>query len=198
MKTLPAVLVAILLSVGVTAYWFTSQTKRLIALAAASRAEQAEAARPEKPWDFWTPEMENMAKELAEQRSGFAKREADLSAREQRLASERAELDETRRKVEALRAEIDGKLVVVEAEEQKNLKTLANTYSRLTPPAAVAIFREMDDAVVARILALMKPEISSAILQELGSTPGPAGENAKRAADLTQKLRLLVPPKTAG
>lgn len=198
MKTLPAVVLAILLSVGVTALWFTRQTARLVAVAAAHRAEKVEASRPEKPWDFWTPEMENLAKELAASQAALVKRDADLAAREKRLAVERAELDEIRTRVEAMRADIDAKLVAVEAEEQKNLKTLANTYSRLTPPAAVAIFREMDDAVVARILALMKPEVSSAILQQLGASPGPDGENARRAADLTQRLRLLVPPKPAG
>ncbi len=192
LSPLPALVLALSLSVGAAWFWFQAHAARLIEIAVAHQAERVEASRPEKPWDFWTSEMEQVAKELAEQRALFARREAELSARETRLAEERRELEGVRRQIESLRVEIDSRLVQVAAQEQRNLKTLAATYSRLSPPAAVAIFNQMDDLLVSKLLSLMKPEVTSAILEELSRDPGPDGANVKRAAELTQRLRLLV------
>lgn len=189
----PALVLSLALSVGGAFFWFQHQAKRMIALAAAHRAEQIEAKRPEKPWDFWTPEMENVAKELAAQRERVARRETELHARETRLASERKELDELRTQIERMRAEIDARIVQINAQEQRNLKTLVATYSKLTPAAAVAIFKQLDDPLVAKLLSLMKPDATTAILEEFSRDPGPDGANVKRAAELTQRMRLLMP-----
>jgi flagellar motility protein MotE (MotC chaperone) len=196
LSPIPALFLSLLLSVGGVYFWFQGQLARFVQLAAATRAERAEAARPEKPWDFWTPEMEQVARELAEQRTRFGTRESELAARESRLAEERKQIEEARRQVELLRAEIDSRLMRIEAEEIKNLKTLVATYSRLSPASAVAIFREMDDVLVAKLLSLMKPETCSAILEELSRDPGPENINVRRAAELTERLRMLqsAPP----
>lgn len=187
------VLLAVLLSTGAVTYWFMGVSAGFITRVTAQRAVQAEAARPEKPWDFWTPEMEGVAKELADERATIARREAELSTWETRLVNERKELDALRYQVEKLRSEIDSRLVQVQAQELRNLKTLATTYSRLSPSAAVAIFGQMDDLLVAKLLSLMKPDVSTAILEEFSRDPGPDGANLKRAAELTQRLRLLLP-----
>ncbi len=192
---IPSVVLAILLSVGGVSVWFMRLTERLVAQAASTRVEEHEASRPEKPWDFWTPEMEVMVKELKEQREALLRRETALADWEKRLAAERAELDEVRKQVDGLRGEIDARLVEVQAQELRNLKTLATTYSRFAPASAVAVFSQMDDLMVAKLLSLMKAEVSSAILEELSRTPAPDNANVKRAAELTQRLRLLLPAK---
>jgi flagellar motility protein MotE (MotC chaperone) len=197
LSPIPAVVLAILLSVGGAFVLFQRQTATAIAAVVAHRAEKMEAARPEKPWDFWTPEMENVAKELAEQRERLKSREGELASWESRIAAERKELDVMRSQIEALRAEIDARLVQVEAQEQRNLKALVNTYSKLTPASAVAIFKQMDDALVAKLLALMKPDVTTAILEELSRDPGPEDVNVKRAAELTKRMRLLMPAPAA-
>lgn len=197
LSPIPAVALAILLSVGGAFLLFQRQAAAAIAAVVAHRAEKMEAARPEKPWDFWTPEMEQVAKELAGQRELLKSREGELAAWEARIAAERKELDVTRKQIEALRAEIDARLVQVEAQEQRNLKTLVTTYSKLTPSAAVAIFKQMDDALVAKLLALMKPDVTTAILEELSRDPGPDEANVKRAAELTRRMRLLMPAPAA-
>lgn len=173
------------------------ESSAIIQAAVAQKAAAAEAARPEKPWDFWTPEVENLAKELTEQRAAFARREAEIAAREKRIAEEARELDEIRRKVDALRSEISSRLVEVQAQEQRNLKTLAATYGKLSPAAAVALFGEMDDLTVAKLLSLMKPEMTTAILEEFSRNPGPENANVKRAVELSHRLRLLMPVKAA-
>lgn len=192
LSSVTALFLSLALSVGGAWFWFQTHAARLLETAVAHQAECIEAARPDKPWDFWTSEMEQVAKELAEQRALLARRDVELAAHEKRLADERAELDLVRRQIEALRAEMDSRLVQVAAQEQRNLKTLAATYSRLSPAAAVAIFNQMDDLLVSKLLSFMKPEVSSGILEELSRDPGPDGANVKRAAELTQRLRLLV------
>ncbi len=186
---------AILLSAGPVLALLWKESGALVSAAAVHRAEQIEAKRPEKPWDFWTPEVENLAKELTEQRAAIARREAEVAAREKRLTDEARELEQIRRQIESLRAEIGNRLVEVQAQELKNLKSLAVTYSRLTPASAVAIFGQMDDLMVAKLLSLMKPEVSSAILEEFSRSPGPDNVNLKRAAEISQRLRLLLPAK---
>ena len=197
MNTLSSLLFVVLLplslSVGGAYVWFSKQAELFVRTAAEQRVLRKEAGRPEKPWDFWTPEMENVAKELVERRNAFDRREAELVSLETRIAAERKSLDEARVAVEKLRAEIDARLVQVHAQEQKNLKSLVATYSKLSPPAAVAIFKQMDDTSVAKLLALMKPEIATAVFEEYSRDPGPENANVRRVVELTQRMRLLMP-----
>ena len=197
MNTLSSLLLVVLLplalSVGGAWVWFSKQAERFVRAAAEQRVLRKEAGRPDKPWDFWTPEVENIAKELAERRDAFALREAELASRETRIAAERKAVDEARAAVEKLRAEIDARLVQVHAQEQKNLKSLVATYSKLSPSAAVAIFKQMDDTTVAKLLALMKPEIATAVFEEYSREPGPDNANVRRVVELTQRMRLLTP-----
>lgn len=202
MKALSSPLVVILLAVLLSAapmlhlVWKHGQI--IVTAAAARRAAEVEAARPAKPWDFWTPEVENLAKDLTAERAKIAVREAEVAAREKRLVDEARELDQIRSQLARMRDEIDSRLVEVKEQELRNLKSLATTYSRLTPTAAVAIFNQLDDLTVAKLLSLMKPEIISAILEELSRTPGPDNANVKRAAELSMRLRLLIPTQKTG
>jgi len=161
-------------------------------LAAAVRVQQAaakEPVRPEKPWDFWTLEIENLASELKDMKATLAVREQAVAAREERLAADLRELEKTRTQIETLRTTVVAEMVQFEAEEAKNLKTLAKTYGELTPKAAVGIMRQMDETIVVKILHLMKSDAVSPILEEMGSSADP--ELAKRAAQLTDRLRLV-------
>lgn len=172
---------------GVGVFWREAR-----ALALAVRAQQAtahEPVQPDKPWDFWTLEIENLASELHDMKAALAVREQAVIAREERLAADLRELAKTRTQIETLRASVVAEMVQFEAEETKNLKTLAKTYSELTPKAAVGIMRQMDEAVVVKILHLMKSDVVSPILQEMGASADP--ELTKQAAQLTERLRLV-------
>ena len=198
MKALPApvvILLPVLLSVVPMMMMLTKASTALLGNISVQKAAEIEAKRPPKPWDFWTPEVENLAKELVEQKAGFAAREAELTTREKRIAAEAKELDVMRQQIESLRGEIASRITEVQAQELKNIKTLSNTYSKVTPAAAVAIFNEMDVPSVTKILSLMKVDLTSAILQEMGRSPGPDNVNAKRAAEISQRLRMMQPAK---
>ncbi|HOO92532.1 MAG TPA: hypothetical protein PKX94_03620, partial [Opitutales bacterium] len=69
---------------------------------------------------------------------------------------------------------------------------LAQSYSEMDPASTVRIFTHMENALVVKILSLMKPEIVAAVFGEM-SKPGDRPENQamiRRAAVLTEQLRL--------
>ena len=161
--------------------------------------DQMIAARPVAPvvegkeqgWDFWTIEIDGLSSELKEERARLRKQSDELNQRAARLASEQQELAKVRAEIEAMRAEINRKVIEITTDEMKNLRALAQTYSSLSPKGAVAILREMDDTTVVKILSLMKSDVVGPIFEEMAKTPGPDGLLARRAAILSEKLRLM-------
>ncbi len=183
---------AVLLSAGVGLFSLQQAAAPVIAQIIEERAK-AEAAKPakERGWDFWTIEIENLSNELKEERARLAKRAEQLDQRESRIVAERQELAVMRGEIEGLRKEIAEKVVTIREDEAKNLRALAQTYSALTPRAAVAIIREMDDVTAVKILFLMKPDTVGPIFEEMSKTTGTDGPLARRAAILSEKLRLM-------
>jgi len=80
----------------------------------------------------------------------------------------------------------------------KNLKSLSQTYSNLTPKAAVAIFTEMDDTTVVKILSLMKADVVGPIFEEMSKDKSEKNNQAQRAATLSERLRLMKAKSTTG
>ena len=170
------------------------------ATAKAAGAGAPEVLRPREtrpPWDMWTPEIEKLAKELRNQRDSLRNREQAVVQRETRLVAEVAELARTRKEIEAQRAEISQMLTAVGVDELKNLKSLAQTYSNLTPKAAVAIFSEMDDATVVKVLSLMKADTVGPIFEEMSKDKSEKNNQAQRAARLSERLRLMKSSKNS-
>lgn len=164
----------------------------IVAAAREARAEAEHGApRPEKPWDFWTVEIENLTAELKEQKKSLAERESTVEAKEVRVAAEMAELEKARKQIEDLRAALDRSLFRVAESESKNLRALATTYAAIEPQAAIAILSEMDETTVVKILSLMKPDAVAAILGEMGRIGFTNPDVLKRAASLSEKLRLI-------
>ena len=144
-----------------------------------------------RPWDFWSAETEEMIAELGREHARLDERTHDLDTLKTRLDGEKVELDRLREQITQSRQELDHATTELGEDETKNLRPLAQTYSRLTPRATVAIFREMDDATVLKILALMKTDAVGLIFEEMARTSDQNGTLASRAAALTDKLRLL-------
>jgi len=195
----PVFLIAIGLVTGLATGlgWFWHAAGAAVSHAAARRAAAPASAGPGAPWGFWTIEIENLAADLRDEMAKQHKREDQLDEREARFAAERQELEKVRSDIEAQRQEISGKLIEIQALEAKNLRTLAQTYTNLAPAAAVDIFRAMDDTTVVKILSLMKPDTVAPILETMAkSDTDPA--LAKRAAAITEKLRVVKPAAPAG
>ncbi len=195
----PIVIVALglLLGVGSGVGYFMKVAGPLIQHAREARLKAVKSNKPDAPWDFWTIDIENLASELKDEKAVLKKREEELNARDVRLATEQAELTKQRKELEALRGEISSKMTEIQADETKNLKNLAATYSTLTPKACLAIFKEMEDPTVVKLLSIMKPDVVGPLFEEMGKQADTDPAFAKRAAALSEKLRLIKAAKTA-
>lgn len=194
----PAIItvVAILagLAGGLVPLWRASQV--LVAHAIGGRVVKTNHLK-DQGWDFWTIEVDNLASELKDEKARMAKLSEQLDLRAARLTAEQKELEKLRTNIEATRKEIGDRVIEISADEQKNLRALSQTYMNLTPRAAVAIIREMDDTTVVKILSLMKADVVAPIFEEMSKTPDNGGVLARRAAILSEKLRLMKSSKTA-
>jgi flagellar motility protein MotE (MotC chaperone) len=137
-------------------------------------------------------EVDALVKELRDARETVSKREKELNEWATRLNSERDELNKLTNSVYRLQKEFDQSVNRVTEEEAGNLKKLAKTYTSMEPEGAATIFKQMEDNAVVKIMVFMKEAETGPILSALAR----GGETeAKRAADLTEKLRLAVVPK---
>jgi flagellar motility protein MotE (MotC chaperone) len=192
-----AAALGVVLSVGLgTAMVWRTLGEAVVRTAAARTEKPPPEELKRKGWDFWTIEVENLATELKEERARLQKQSELLEQRAARLAAEERDFARLRADVEALRREIGAKVVEIAADESKNLRTLSATYTALSPKAAVAIFREMDDATAVKILSLMKPETVGPIFEEMSRTGAADTALARRAAQLSEKLRLMKAAKS--
>lgn len=183
------------LGVGLAASW--RSLSQIAAQASIARPKKEVSELRQKGWDFWTIEIENLSNELKEERTRLKKQAELLEQRAARLAAEEKEFAKLRADVEGLRKQIAEKVIEISADEAKNLRSLAATYASLSPKAAVAILREMDDATAVKILSLMKPDIVGPIFEEMTKTGGTDAPLARRAALLSEKLRLMKATKPA-
>jgi flagellar motility protein MotE (MotC chaperone) len=191
---LPAVALLAAVAAGLIPLWRAGNI--LVTQALATRAQQV-AAKKAQGRDFWTVEIDNLASELKEEKARLKKQADQLELRAARLDAEQQELEKMRASVEATEKEIDERVIAIAADESKNLRTLAQTYTNLTPRAAVAIIREMDDTTVVKILSLMKPDVVAPIFEEMSHTPDKDGLLSRRVALLSEKLRLMKSNKPA-
>jgi flagellar motility protein MotE (MotC chaperone) len=182
-------------ALGVTLVWraATPVIRELLV----KRAKPLDHERKSKGWDFWTIEIENLSNELKEERVRLKQRTELLEQREARVALEEKELAKVRTSIETMRREIAEKVVEISTDEAKNLRALAQTYTNLSPKAVVAIIREMDDATSVKILSLMKPDAVGPVFEEMSRTTGPDGPLSRRAAILSEKLRLVKAAKAS-
>lgn len=179
---------------GLLPLWQASQALVTAAIAA-SKVKPVHLK--DQGWDFWTIEVDSLASELKDEKARLAKLTESLDQRAARIAAEQRELEKLRASLEATRKEISDRVIEIGADELKNVRNLAQTYTNLTPRAAVAIIREMDDITVVKILSLMKADVVAPIFEEMSKTPDRDGMLARRAAILSEKLRLMKAAKAA-
>lgn len=150
-----------------------------------------------KGWDFWTVEIDGLSNELKDERARLKKQSDLLDQRAARLVGQEKEIEKMRADLDGMRRTITEKVTEIKADEAKNLRTLAQTYTNLTPRAAVAIVKELDDTTAVKILFLMKSDVVGPIFEEMSRTAGTDGlPLAKRAAVLSERLRLMKANKT--
>jgi flagellar motility protein MotE (MotC chaperone) len=187
------VLVAALLNIGITAGLIYRKGDKFNA--SAGLLEQK--PLPVTLWSFNSTAVDEMVSELKKEKEKLEARETDLGKYAARVEAEKQELEKVRADIEAMRDQMSQAIPRIEESEAKNIKGLAKTYSSIKPTAAVAIFKELDDNSIVKILSFMKAETAGAILAEMSKEQDKEETMAKRAARISDKLRLLEPLKKA-
>lgn len=190
--------IALVLGVGLQTFLLVAKIDGL----AQKPAEDPHAVVVDQPparieWGFQASEMNELRQELTNRIAAVSQREDELHDYEKRLKSERAEIEKIKRDIETVRDELANRLIEIAGSEQKNLKTLAATYGGMEAGSALLIFKEMDDDMVVKILAFMKPDQVRPLLEQMAQTRDGDGTLAARAAALSYKLRLLNQVKPA-
>lgn len=150
------------------------------------------AAKPLQPrfWSFRADEVDALISELMDQQAKLLMRQSELDKAAAHIDAERQELEKTRADVGAMQDAISAEIPEIQESERKNLKTLAQTYANMSPAAAVAIFRDMDESACVKLLSQMKPDKVAPILEEMSQTDKD-DTMTKRAASISDKLRLM-------
>jgi flagellar motility protein MotE (MotC chaperone) len=200
------ILVATLLGVGLSSYIVLMRIPEYAAMAAAMRPKPKviPSHLPDRP-----PPVDVTSKAVSElklAKDQLAVREAALIEQQKRMESERLELERTRSDIDLMRKQVESYLteakglnVKARAEdavsEMKNLKTLVQTYSAMSPKSTVAIMLQMDDSSAVKILALMKVDVVAGIFEEMGKQAAGDPLMAKRAAKLAEGVKNYRSPK---
>jgi flagellar motility protein MotE (MotC chaperone) len=164
-------------------------TKPLQATVAAQTKSEHEEGTPESFWKVHNPEIDVLLSEVRREKDVMAKREAQLRELETRLQAERAEINTVTQRVAQLQAEFDQNIIRVKEEELPSLKKLGKLYSSMSPDSVLAIFKEMDDPALIKILKTLK-ESESAPLLDLMAKKSDA--DAKRAAFISEALTRTI------
>jgi hypothetical protein len=173
---------------------FTPAPQEVVVAEGAKPPQPPNVAIPPYLWNFKVDEIEGLVDSLAKQRKALEQREADIVKLGAQQIAERGELEKLRADLQISRDQLTNALVEVRDVEAKNLRVLAQTYSGMSPQAVVAIFSEMDEGMVVKMISLMKNDKAAAVFQEMARTAGKDGSMAKRAARISEKLRLVKSP----
>lgn len=152
-------------------------------------------AEDDPSWRFRNPEFNEWVSQIQNEKERLDVREQELDEWQTRLNTELQEISTVTQMVSQLQSDFDKNVIRFKSQETDNVKHQAKLISAMSPEGAVAIFQQMSDDDVVRILFVMKPDEASAILDTL-SKMGP--DQAKRAAVLTERLHQVLPePVTA-
>jgi flagellar motility protein MotE (MotC chaperone) len=153
------------------------------------------------PAPFTTEDVEALVRELKDARTAadaaralheagltdVARVRKDLDAQQQALNATADVLEQKSRELAASRDELDHYRTYVRTEEIRNTKTLADMYGAMPAEDAATKLGELDDDVVAKVIARMSERKAGRIL---------AAMDTPRAVAITKKLQALVADAT--
>jgi len=161
--------------------------------AAAHLVPSDHSAADDPSWKFKNPEIDQWIAQMKDEKEALALREQQLNEWQSRLDAERQEIASVTQAVAQVQADFDKNVIRFRAQETDNVKRQAKLVAAMTPAAAVAMFNEMADDDVVRILFTMKTDEASAILDTMGKLGKP---EAQRVAILTGRMRQVLPFST--
>ena len=142
-------------------------------------------------WRFKNPEFQQWVAELKMEKSDLDARAQQLQELQTRLAAQQQEFTVATQSVYHLQAEFDKNVVRIKSQEVQNLSKQAKIIAGMSPEGAANLISQMADDDVVRLLVTMKTDEAGIVLDAM-SKLGKA--EAKRAAGLTARLRMVLPP----
>lgn len=142
-------------------------------------------------WNFRNPEFEQWVQELKQERENVAQRAQQLQELQKRLDAERQEILSVTQMVHQLQMEFDKGVVRIKEQELENLKHQTKIVAAMSPEGAAAMLNEMPEDQSVGVLFMLKPDAASLILDTLSKM---GKTEAKRAAELTERIKLVLPP----
>ena len=176
-------------------FLYLATTFALLCLAHFERPVQLAAARfspnDNPSWKFRNPEFEQWVAELKQERESVAQRAQQLQELEKRLDAERQEILSVTQMFHQLQMEFDRGVVRIKDQELDNLKHQTKIVGAMSPEGAAALLNEMPEDQSVGVLFMLKPDAASSILDTLSKM---GKTEAKRAAELTERIKLVLPP----
>ncbi len=157
----------------------------------ATPVEAAVSTSDSPSWSFRNPEFEQWVEELKHEREALAQRAQQLQELQTRLEAERQEILTVTQTVHQLQMEFDKNVVRIKTQELDNLKRQVKVVGGMSPEGAAAMLNEMPEDQTVAVLFMLKPDASSIILDTLSKM---GKTEARRAAQLTEKMKLVLPP----
>jgi len=162
---------------------------RLEVPAVATEAPHSTDGQPS--WNFSNPELEQWVEEIKHEKEALAQRAQQLQELQKRLDAERQEILAVTQEVHQLQSEFDKHVVRLKTQEMDNLKRQVKIIASMSPEGAAAMLNEMPEDQTVAVLYLLKPDVASVILDTLSKM---GKTEAKRAAELTERMRSVLPP----
>jgi flagellar motility protein MotE (MotC chaperone) len=150
-------------------------------------------ATDDPSWKFKNPELDQWITQTKDETERLVLREQQLKEWQSRLDAERQEIATVTQTVARLQADFDKNVIRFRTQEMDNVKHQVKLIAAMTPAGAAAMFNEMGDDDVVRILFIMKADVASAILDTMSKL---GKEDARRAAALTSRLHQVLPQST--
>jgi len=181
----------VILGIGTTVGVMILNKEAIFTTVKTAETKLPEPANAPRDWVLRSAEIEKLATDLRQEKAALEDRRKELDQSESRLASEREELRKVRSEIDLMRREVTDNIPKVQTAERQNVKNLAKTYAAMKPVDAVTVLRELDDQTVVKILSCMKADVVGAIFQEMTRARDNDGTLAARAAQLSDRLRLV-------
>lgn len=185
---------ALLLNIGVTFVLILGSADSFIPKTEEKVVEEIIIGSPEH-FNFVTQGIDDLIADLKAKKEELAMREKRILELEERVNAEKDELIHLKKEIVEYREELTQSVLTLESSEEKNLKSLAVTYTNLSPEAAVAIFSEMDDVFVVKILSYMPTDAVAPIFQTMSAKIGKDGKMSERVARFSEMIRLTLNEK---
>ena len=147
------------------------------------------AAEDNPSWKYRNPEIDQWISQIKEERESLALRSEQLKEWEARLAAENRDIATITQTVFQVQADFDKRVLLFKEQEKDNIKRQGKVVAGMSPDGAAAMFNEMTDDEVTKLLYSMKPDISAPILDAM-SRQGEA--HAARAAILANRLKDVL------